>query len=59
MADCGRHKDAAATVKAHIKLLHRYNEMRDIGQGLIGLVADQRNVAIREVYKEYGIGNKD
>lgn len=28
--------DAQATVKRHIRLLHEYNEMRDVGLGLIG-----------------------
>ena len=31
-----REKDAEKTVKGHIRLLHEFNEMRDVGQGLIG-----------------------
>lgn len=46
-------------VKNHIKLLHEYNEIKDIGQGLIGLIADQRGVRIVEVQEEFGIGSTD
>ncbi|KFY46261.1 hypothetical protein V495_02585 [Pseudogymnoascus sp. VKM F-4514 (FW-929)] len=56
-----KNPDAAATVKAHIKRLHAYNEIRDIGQGLIGLIAEQRGVRIKECYEsgEFGVGAKD
>lgn len=46
-------------VKKHIKLLHEYNEIKDVGQGLMGLIADQRGVRIIEVQDEFGIGEKD
>jgi hypothetical protein len=46
-------------VKEHIKLLHEYNEMKDVGQGLMGLIADQRGVRIVEVQEEFGIDAKD
>ncbi|KAK1081013.1 swi5-like zinc finger protein, partial [Friedmanniomyces endolithicus] len=35
---------ANAVIKEHIGLLHRYNEIKDIGQGLMGMLADQRGV---------------
>ncbi|KAF2678994.1 Swi5-domain-containing protein [Lentithecium fluviatile CBS 122367] len=46
-------------VKNHIKLLHEYNEIKDVGQGLMGLIADQRGVRIVEVQDEYGLDSKD
>ncbi|KAF2847245.1 Swi5-domain-containing protein [Plenodomus tracheiphilus IPT5] len=46
-------------VKEHIKLLHEYNELKDMGQGLMGLIADQRGVRIVEVQDEFGIEGKD
>lgn len=46
-------------VKDHIKLLHEYNELKDVGQGLMGLIADQRGVRIVEVQEEFGIEAKD
>jgi hypothetical protein len=46
-------------VKEHIKLLHEYNELKDVGQGLMGLIADQRGVRIVEVQEEFGIDAED
>ncbi|KAI8940923.1 hypothetical protein NX059_012539 [Plenodomus lindquistii] len=46
-------------VKEHIKLLHEYNELKDVGQGLMGLIADQRGVRIVDVQDEFGIEAKD
>ncbi|EHL01144.1 putative DNA repair protein SWI5 like protein [Glarea lozoyensis 74030] len=50
---------AAETVKTHIHLLHQYNDIRDIGQGLIGMIADNRGVRIGELYEEFGVGLQD
>lgn len=56
---CSRNKDAQATVKAHIKLLHDYNEIRDIGQGLMGIIADNKGVRVRDVYRDFDVGEGD
>lgn len=56
---CSRDKDAQATVKAHIKLLHNYNEIRDVGQGLMGIIADNRGVQVRDVYRDFDVGEGD
>ncbi|KAK4960918.1 hypothetical protein LTR10_001407 [Elasticomyces elasticus] len=53
------HTNANAVIKEHIGLLHRYNEIKDIGQGLMGLIADQRGVRIAEVMEEFGLASKD
>lgn len=67
-ADCGSDdeptdsdimKAAHKIVKDHIKLLHEYNELKDVGQGLMGLIADQRGVRIVEVQEEFGIEAND
>jgi len=50
---------AAVTVKRHIKLLHDYNDIKDVGQGLIGMIADNRGVRIGELYDDFGVGLKD
>ena len=50
---------ASETVKRHIKLLHDYNDIRDVGQGLVGMIADNRGVRIGELYEEFGVGLKD
>lgn len=49
----------AETVKKHIKLLHDYNDIRDVGQGLVGMIADNRGVRIGELYEEFGVGLTD
>ncbi|KAH8815595.1 Swi5-domain-containing protein [Xylogone sp. PMI_703] len=50
---------AGDTVKKHIKLLHDYNDIKDIGQGLIGMIADNRGVRVRDLYPEFGLDPKD
>ena len=56
---CSRTKDPQAKVKAHIKLLHDYNEIRDVGQGLMGIIADNRGVRARDVYQEFDVDEGD
>ncbi|RDW78413.1 hypothetical protein BP5796_06265 [Coleophoma crateriformis] len=51
--------DPATTVKTHIKLLHDYNDIRDVGQGLLGMIADSRGVRIGTIYEEFGVDQKD
>ncbi|OJJ48823.1 hypothetical protein ASPZODRAFT_13562 [Penicilliopsis zonata CBS 506.65] len=51
--------DPVATVQRHIRLLHDYNDIKDIGQGLMGLIADARGVRQIDVQKEFGVGNDD
>ncbi|MCJ1310161.1 hypothetical protein MMC25_003822 [Agyrium rufum] len=50
---------AAETVRAHIKLLHDYNEIRDVGLGLIGMIAEQRGLRMKDVLGEFGVGEGD
>lgn len=35
-----------AIVQRHIRLLHEYNEIKDIAQGLMGMIADGRGLGI-------------
>lgn len=56
---CKRRYPAKETVRAHIAHLHAYNEIRDIGQGLIGMVADGRDVRVAEVYEEFEVDARD
>lgn len=50
---------ANAAIKEHISLLHGYNEIKDIGQGLLGLVADKRGVRVKDIMEEFGVGISD
>ncbi|PTU24687.1 hypothetical protein P175DRAFT_0553968 [Aspergillus ochraceoroseus IBT 24754] len=51
--------DASETVTRHIRLLHQYNEIKDIGQGLMGLMAEARGVRQAEIQQEFGVGCRD
>jgi len=51
--------EAKAIITRHIKLLHHYNEIRDVGQGLMGLIAESRGVRIKEVQDDFGVGGKE
>ncbi|KAB2576542.1 putative dna repair protein swi5 protein [Lasiodiplodia theobromae] len=63
-ADANAEKDAAVQaakdiVQQHIRRLQNYNEMRDIGQGLMGIIAESRGVRIKEVQEEFDISAND
>ncbi|QDS70126.1 hypothetical protein FKW77_005582 [Venturia effusa] len=47
--------EARQAIKDHIGRLHRYNEIRDVGQGLIGMIADQRGKRIVDCMDEFGV----
>jgi hypothetical protein len=52
-------KSSAVVIKSHIALLHKYNEIKDIGQGLMGLIADKRDCRVVSVMEEFGVGEGD
>jgi hypothetical protein len=58
-SDADTQSQAGAIVKRHIKLLHAYNETKDMGQGLMGLIADARGVRLKEVMDEMGVEEHD
>ncbi|GAB7322955.1 hypothetical protein MBLNU13_g05489t1 [Cladosporium sp. NU13] len=52
-------KSSNVVIKNHIALLHKYNEIKDIGQGLMGLIADKRDCRVVSVMEEFGVGEGD
>lgn len=50
---------AKAQIKQHIDLLSQYNEIRDIGLGFMGMLAEERGVRLKEVQEEFGMTTKD
>ena len=54
-----RTSDPQALVNDHIRRLHQYNEIRDVGQGLMGMIAEQRGMRVVDIYKEFGISEND
>ncbi|KAK1566200.1 Swi5-domain-containing protein [Colletotrichum navitas] len=54
-------EEASAVVARHVKLLREYNEIKDVGQQLMGMVAEMRGVTVGSLYRtgEFGVGPKD
>ncbi|EFQ25838.1 hypothetical protein CGRA01v4_14238 [Colletotrichum graminicola] len=54
-------EEASAVVARHVKLLREYNEIKDVGQQLMGMVAELRGVTVGSLYRtgEFGVGPKD
>ncbi|QKX60859.1 uncharacterized protein TRUGW13939_08005 [Talaromyces rugulosus] len=52
-------ESAPQTVRNHIHLLHTYNEIRDVGQGLLGLIADARGARHVDIQNEFGVAAGD
>jgi hypothetical protein len=52
-------REAKVVIKEHIARLTKYNEIRDVGMGLIGMVADMRCERVRDVQGEFGVGDGD
>ncbi|CDM28160.1 hypothetical protein DTO006G1_2749 [Penicillium roqueforti] len=51
--------DPNTTCERYTKLLHEYNDIKDVGQGLMGLIADARGVRQVEVEREFGVSEED
>ncbi|KAK1981565.1 Swi5-domain-containing protein [Colletotrichum cereale] len=54
-------EEASAVVARHVGLLREYNEIKDVGQQLMGMVAEKRGVTVGSLYRtgEFGVGSKD
>nr|POE56769.1 dna repair protein swi5 like [Quercus suber] len=50
---------ANALIKDHITALHRYNEAKDVAQGLMGMIAEKRGVRVADVMEDFGVGGGD
>ncbi|KXG52416.1 DNA repair protein, Swi5 [Penicillium griseofulvum] len=48
-----------ATCNRYVKLLHEYNDIKDVGQGLMGILAEARGVRQVDVEKEFGVAEED
>jgi Swi5 len=48
-----REDDLPGEERKAIKLLHRYNEMKDLGQDLMGIIAQRRGITLKEANELY------
>ncbi|EPE08610.1 dna repair swi5 [Ophiostoma piceae UAMH 11346] len=48
--------EAPGEEQARITLLKRYNDVRDVAQQLIGIIAEHKQVSIRSLYKDGSFG---
>jgi DNA repair protein Swi5/Sae3 len=46
-------------VQDRIKKLHEYNEVKDIGQMLLGIIAEREGVTIKDLYKRFELDVDD
>ena len=51
--------DTEAAIQAHIELLHRYNDMKDAGQLLIGRIAEIEGTTTKALYTAFGLELSD
>ena len=47
--------DIDAVLNTQIKLLHEYNEIKDIGQMLIGKYAEMQGTTTSKMYEQFGL----
>lgn len=52
-------RDVETTVKTHIRLLHQYNEIKDVAQGLIGMIAEAEGKRQGDIEQRFGVGRGD
>jgi DNA repair protein Swi5/Sae3 len=54
-----RGDNPAAAVKRHIKLLHDYNEIRDVALDFVGKIAEKEQCRAIDVLKEFDMEEND
>jgi DNA repair protein Swi5/Sae3 len=51
--------DPATAVKRHIKLLHEYNEIRDVALNFVGKIAEKEQCRTIDILKDYDMDGTD
>jgi len=46
-------------LQTHIEKLHEYNEIKDVGQMVLGRIASIKGVQTKDLYEEYGLNLDD
>jgi uncharacterized protein YejL (UPF0352 family) len=47
--------DVEQTLSRHITLLHEYNEVKDVGQMLLGKYAEMQGTTTSKMYEQFGL----
>ena len=50
-------QEAKEVIQTHIKLLQDYNAVKDVAQGLMGILADKRGVRLVDVMEDLGLSD--
>ena len=56
---CRNSEDPSLTVNRHIRLLHDYNEIRDVALNFVGKIAEKERCRSVDILKEYGMDETD
>ncbi|XP_021375299.1 DNA repair protein SWI5 homolog isoform X1 [Mizuhopecten yessoensis] len=46
-------------LKKHMDMMHQYNEIKDVGQMVLGRISELDGVRTRDLYSEYGLDIND
>ncbi|KAG8980903.1 hypothetical protein FRB94_010167 [Tulasnella sp. JGI-2019a] len=52
-------EDPQKVILHHIKLLHEYNEIKDMAQVIIGRLASLKGTSIKQLHEDYGLLKDD
>ena len=52
-------QEADEQLKGHMDRLHRYNEIKDSAQTLLGVLANIKGVCVRDLYSEFSLDMND
>lgn len=50
---------AQRTLDAHVKMLSKYNAVKDVGMTMLGILAEQKGVTVRAIMEERGVSEDD
>ncbi|TPX38683.1 hypothetical protein SeMB42_g06599 [Synchytrium endobioticum] len=54
-----RSDDVDPSLAEHIMMLHRYNEIKDIGQMILGKLAEMESTTTKGMYARFGLDEED
>ena len=52
-------KNKKMQLQRHIEVLHHYNEVKDVGQMLLGKAAEVEGMTVSDMYEKFGLQFED